>query len=382
MQAGTILLVDDEPALLRAITRQLESAGHTVVAAHNGGEACARLADCPFDVVLSDIAMPSMSGIDLLRVVRQRDLDLPVILITGNPTLATAISALQLGALGYLCKPVNSEEMVATVGRAVQLRRLARLKREAMDYLSGVKNWIGDRAGLEVNFTNAMETLWMAFQPVVSWSEKRTIAFEGLVRSPHPNFRSPIALIAAAERLGKIHELGRRLRDMVALQAAQCPAGTDIFVNLHTLDLNDEELYNPHAPLSQVAQRTVLELTERASIDEIRDLPERIRRLRELGYRIAVDDLGAGYSGLTLFAQVHPEIVKIDMSLIRNVDRETTKERLVRAMVDLCAEMGVRTVCEGVETAAERDVLVGIGCDLFQGYLFARPDRPFPAAKF
>jgi EAL domain-containing protein (putative c-di-GMP-specific phosphodiesterase class I) len=91
-----------------------------------------------------------------------------------------------------------------------------------------------------------------------------------------------------------------------------------------------------------------------------------------------VDDLGAGYSGLSSFSQVEPDIVKLDMSLIRGVDASLAKSSLVKAMISLCSdELGVRVVCEGVETTAERDTLQRIGGDLLQGYLFAKPGSGF-----
>jgi EAL domain-containing protein (putative c-di-GMP-specific phosphodiesterase class I) len=155
-----------------------------------------------------------------------------------------------------------------------------------------------------------------------------------------------------------------------------------VFVNVHGHDLIDDHLYSATAPLSLIAKRVVLEITERASLDGTPDLMSRISRLRKLGFRIAIDDLGAGYSGLTSFAQLQPEIVKIDMSLVRNVDREPTKERLVRSLAELGRDMNIVVVCEGVETAEERDTLLALGCDIFQGYFFARPAKPFPTATF
>lgn len=135
---------------------------------------------------------------------------------------------------------------------------------------------------------------------------------------------------------------------------------------------------SPDAPLSAIASRVVLEITERASLDEVKDARARIADLREIGFMIAIDDLGAGYAGLTSFATLQPEIVKLDMSLIRGVDRDSTRQKLVRSMTALCKDLGMTVVAEGVETTAERDTLTELGCDLLQGYLFARPGRPFP----
>jgi EAL domain-containing protein (putative c-di-GMP-specific phosphodiesterase class I) len=155
-----------------------------------------------------------------------------------------------------------------------------------------------------------------------------------------------------------------------------------LFVNLHPRDLEDDDLVAPDAPLARIARQVVLEITERASVESISDLRNRVARLRETGYRIAVDDLGAGYAGLTSFALLEPEIVKIDMTLVRDVDRQPVKQRLIGSITSLCREMGIMVVGEGVETAAERDMLVELGCDLFQGYFISKPEKPFPPFRW
>jgi EAL domain-containing protein (putative c-di-GMP-specific phosphodiesterase class I) len=155
-----------------------------------------------------------------------------------------------------------------------------------------------------------------------------------------------------------------------------------LFVNLHPLDLNDEELYSPKAPLSKFASKVVLEITERAPLVDVGNLPDHLKALRKMGYQIALDDLGAGYAGLTSLAQLQPEVVKLDMSLIRDVDKNVTKQRLVGSMTRLSEEMGMKVVVEGVETKEERDALLSLGCDLFQGYLFAKPGPPFPTVSW
>jgi len=125
----------------------------------------------------------------------------------------------------------------------------------------------------------------------------------------------------------------------------------------------------------------VLEVTERASLEGV-DVRSQLATLRRLGFRVALDDLGAGYAGLSSFAQLLPEVVKFDMSLVSGIDRDPTKQRLVHTMKGLCDELGIQVVAEGVETAAERDVLVGLGCDLLQGYSFAKPGAPFPIVNW
>ncbi len=155
-----------------------------------------------------------------------------------------------------------------------------------------------------------------------------------------------------------------------------------LFVNLHTHDLLDEDLFERDRPLARIAPQVVLEITERASLHHIHDLQARIGRLRDMGFRIAVDDLGAGYAGLTSFAHLEPEVVKLDMSLVRNVHAQPTKQTLVRTMIAMCHELGMQVVAEGIETPEERDAILEAGCDLMQGYLFARPGPSFPTPTF
>jgi EAL domain-containing protein (putative c-di-GMP-specific phosphodiesterase class I) len=114
----------------------------------------------------------------------------------------------------------------------------------------------------------------------------------------------------------------------------------------------------------------------------VNDVGGRISRLREQGFRIAIDDIGAGYSGLTSFAQLEPEVVKLDMALVRDIDRRPTSRKLVGSLIALCTELDMKVVAEGIETAAERDTLHALGCTWMQGYLLGRPAAPFCDATF
>jgi EAL domain-containing protein (putative c-di-GMP-specific phosphodiesterase class I)/ActR/RegA family two-component response regulator len=370
---GRVLLVDDDPAIRRAFTRILESAGLRVETAENGVSAVAKLSNS-YDLVVSDIAMPGLDGVALLKRIRQFDLDVPVLLMTGQPQVESAMQAVELGAFKYLAKPVTLSSFVDAVREGLRLHQMAKLKREAVGLLGSLKMQIGDRAGLEARFNLALDALWMAYQPIVSWKQKSVVAYECLLRSDEPTLPSPMAILDAAERLGALTALGRRIRSRCALAATDSTVPC-LFVNLHPADLLDEELFSSDAPLSHVASHVVLEMTERASLDDVKDVAGRTARLRELGFRVAVDDLGAGYAGLSSFAQLKPEFVKLDMSLVRGVHQDPTKRKLIAAMAALCRDLSFQVIAEGVETAEERDVLIECGCDLLQGYLFGRPAR-------
>jgi EAL domain-containing protein (putative c-di-GMP-specific phosphodiesterase class I) len=303
------------------------------------------------------------------------------VLITGAPSLETAIAAIEYGALRYLPKPVSATQLRSITADAVRLHRLARAKRQALDLVGGADRLVGDRAGLVASFSSALASLWIAYQPIVSWSRREVFGYEGLLRSHEPALPHPGAIVDAAERLGRLNELGRAIRARVAECAATSAGSATFFVNLHTYDLLDDDLYDAGSALAKSAARVVLEITERASLHTVRDVQSRVARLRRMGFRIAVDDLGAGYAGLTSFAQLEPEVVKLDMSLVRGVHAQPTKQTLVRTMIAMCRELGMQVVAEGIETADERDSIAEAGCDLLQGYLFARPGAAFPQAN-
>jgi EAL domain-containing protein (putative c-di-GMP-specific phosphodiesterase class I) len=370
-----LLLVDDDPNVLDFYLAALERGGYDLVTASDGSEADTRLAGGGFDLVVSDLDMPKLSGLDLLRAVRARDLDLPVILATGNADVKSAIEAMEHGALRYLTKPVDAAHLRQVVEYGVRIFRMARMQREARSLVAGDVGIAADRAGLEVRFDRALETLWMAYQPIVSWSRRTLVAYEALVRSDEPSLARPRELVLAAEQLGRVHDFGRRTRAKVAATIDHLPRTAGVQVNLHAKDLEDEDLFLLSAPLSRHARRVVLEINDRTKLGSVADARERTRQLKALGYRIAIDDLGAGDGGLAAFAQLEPDMVKLDMTLVRDVDRSPTKERLIRSMAGLCRDLNIVVVTEGVETPAERDTVVAAGCDLLQGYLFGSPVR-------
>ncbi|MCC6624735.1 MAG: EAL domain-containing protein [Deltaproteobacteria bacterium] len=371
-----ILVVDDEEPVRRALGRVMRAAGYDVIEVGDGRSAAGLVADGGLDAIVSDVRMPDMDGVALLRTVRERDRDIPVILLTGTPDVSSAAEAVALGAFNYLMKPVDPPALREVVKRAIDLYRIARMKDEAFALLQEQQSIAGERAALEESLEAAIGSLYVVVQPILDRG-RGLYGHEAFVRAREPRLPNPGALLEAAERLGRLQDIGRAVR----AQVADILAGSDepgvMFVNLHPLDLLDRSLYGDD-PLIPHARRVMLEITERASLDEVGDVRARIAALRDLGFRIAIDDLGAGYAGLNSFAQLEPHTVKFDMALVRDVDKVTTKQRLIRSMTDLCHGMGMQVVAEGVETIAERDVLVDLGCDLFQGYLFARPGPPLP----
>ena len=369
-----VLVVDDDEVLRRSLARALRKSDLDVTEADCGSKATGELERAAFDVVLSDVHMPDGTGLDLMRAARRVDLDVPVILVSGAPDLESAAEAVEYGAFRYVTKPFDIMAMVKLVKHAARAHALARLRREAL-VAGGSQSGAVDRAGLEVRFEQALDRMWMAYQPIVDAKTGALYAVEALMRSNEPSMANPMALLDAATQLQRLAALGRRVRELSATAIAPRDDVPSLFINLHPDDLFDAELIAATSPLVAMAPRVVLEITERASLATSPELTERLARLRALGFRLAVDDIGAGYSGLTSFTELMPEVVKIDMSLVRDVHVSALKQRTIAALCRLCHEVGVLVVGEGVETVEERECLVGLGCDLLQGYLIGRPGK-------
>jgi EAL domain-containing protein (putative c-di-GMP-specific phosphodiesterase class I) len=231
---------------------------------------------------------------------------------------------------------------------------------------------------LEDKLNRCVATLAMHFQPIVHASTRARFGYEALMRSTDKALPHPGAILDAAERLERIPVLGRAVRASTAKVIATAPVERGVvFINLHLLDLFDKQLTSPFTPLAKVASRCVLEITERTSLEGQADLRFRVAELRELGFRIAIDDLGGGHARMGTFSPLDTDFVKLDMSLVRDVDKHPMKQRLIRSITELCRQQGTMVIGEGVETEAEAKVLVDLGCDLLQGYLIARPMPPF-----
>lgn len=231
---------------------------------------------------------------------------------------------------------------------------------------------------LEAKLTRCLGALTLHFQPIVDANTRARFGYEALLRSADRALPHPGAILDAAERLERVPALGRAVRAHAAKVIGEAPPARGlVFINLHLLDLFDKQLLSPFAPLSKVASRVVLEITERTSLEGQLDLRYRVAELRELGYQIAIDDLGGGHARMGTFSPLDTDFVKLDMSLVRDVDKHQMKQRLIRSVTQLCREHGTRVIGEGVETQAEADTLIELGCDLLQGYLIARPGPPF-----
>jgi EAL domain-containing protein (putative c-di-GMP-specific phosphodiesterase class I) len=365
-----VLLVDDDARVLRAYGRVLRAAGFDVIAVTDGLRAAELLTGV--DAVVSDIRLVGTTGLDVLRSVRAVCPDLPVVLMSGGP-IESAVEAVALGAYRYLVKPVRHEALADAVRSAVSAGASARIRRRTLQAHADAES---RREALTVRFDRALAGLRPHFQPIVAAATGEVYGWEALARTA-PGELGTAALLDAADELDRWADVGKVMRARVAAAMDARPDAT-VFVNAHPLELADDDILDAAAPLSRHAARVVVELTERASLTEVVDVSTRLAALRRLGFRIAVDDLGAGHAGLCTFVDVHPDVVKLDMSLVRGLDVDPSRRAVVRSIVGLARDLGLLVVGEGVETEPEAEALRVAGCDLLQGWLFGRPAPGFP----
>ena len=368
--SSCVLFVDDEPDVTAAMRLALKRQPFSVLTANSAAEGLDVLRQKAVDVVVSDERMPVMAGSEFLTIVRQEFPDVMRIILTGQASIEATIKAVnEAKVFRFLTKPCPANELAACINEALEAQALAGTVAEPIT--------TNPDSDLAVQLDEALAAATVVYQPIYSMRDHEVFAYEALVRTSHPTIPDPTSLIEVATKLDRQFDLDRRVRDLVACDIPDAPPGVTIFVNLLPESLNDDTLFDDSNPLVVHAESVALEITERASLDSIGNVQSKLDQLRTQGFRLVLDDLGAGYAGLTSFATMQPDVVKFDMELVRDVQLSNTREKLISSMVTLCRELGIKTVAEGVETSDELQRLVELGCDYLQGYAIGKPQEPW-----
>jgi EAL domain-containing protein (putative c-di-GMP-specific phosphodiesterase class I)/CheY-like chemotaxis protein len=369
-----LLVVADE-AIREDWVAAFAALGHDVLGVGDRGEALQAMQSRSFDAIVGDI--DGEEGPRLLRAMQAQDLDLPFVALSGTGEGA-AEDALQSGALDVVQKPVDRAYLVAAAERAVRIGRLARVKRLTMASLPGGQVvGAGDRAALNTSLDRAILTMWTVFQPILR-RDARLFGYEALMRNRNSDMQRPEEVLGAAQTLDRVLEVGRRMRHFATKPVIADVASGSLCLNVHPRDLLDPEFVSADSPLVGIARRVVLEVSERDPIVEVAQTRRRCRELREMGFRLAIDNLGSHSVGQASFTVLEPDLVKLDRSFVRGVGTDPARQRHLRALIRQCRELGMVVAAEGVETLAELSCVLDLGCDLVLGFLFAQPGPAFP----
>lgn len=221
------------------------------------------------------------------------------------------------------------------------------------------------------------------FQPILNLQDGTVIAYEALIRGPSDSpLHSPLLLFKTALGCGQLEQLEMLCRELSIASFAKAELNSKLFLNVNPLILLTAD--HPSGLTKQLLKaaqidpsEVVIEISEQYQVEDAGLLVKAVQHYRELGFQIAIDDLGSGFSGLKLWSELQPDIVKIDRHFISELDKDLTKQAFVRNIVSLAKAIGATVVAEGIETAEELRWCRELGADLGQGYLLGRPQASF-----
>ncbi|CAN7166383.1 EAL and GGDEF domain-containing protein [Pseudomonas sp. LjRoot71] len=230
----------------------------------------------------------------------------------------------------------------------------------------------------------ANSDLHSLFQPIFSLSERRILGYEALSRGPSNSaLHSPINLFAVARSAGRLSELELLCRQKACQRFSQLKLEGKLFLNV-----SPDSLMQPkHQPgrtlqllqsLGIPPSQVVIELTEQSPTDDFALLDTALHHYRAMGFSIALDDLGAGYSSLRLWSELRPDYVKIDRHFIDGIHQDAVKREFVGSILKMAKASRAQVIAEGIELPEELAVLAEMGVDLLQGYLLCRPQEVPP----
>jgi EAL domain-containing protein (putative c-di-GMP-specific phosphodiesterase class I)/CheY-like chemotaxis protein len=364
-----ILVVDDDANLRQMLRLVLQRSGHEVQEAEDGSEALRKAARDTYDAAVVDYQMPPPDGLELLSQLREMQPRCVRLLMSGTLDLPVVMDAVNRGEVTRVIqKPFRQQTIVSALDEAIAARN--RLE----DLYIGALNDGFDAQRRYLEECLAEDGLTLALQPIVAAGDGAVRAYEALLRSQHPVLNTAMRVVGAAEA----HDMLSRLADRVAQCTARAlrllPPDVNLFVNVHPGELADAaQVRQRFEQLTPWAERLIVEITERSHVLQIINWRHAIDFLTSTGFRIAVDDLGAGYNSLSVLAELRPAFVKVDMSIVRDIDRDERKQRLVELLSRFARATNAQLIVEGIETEAEAATVRRIGADMLQGYYFGRP---------
>lgn len=277
--------------------------------------------------------------------------------------------------LGFGCALLRetSERELETVIYSAMKQAIRQAKERSADpeLASRMKEFLGI-------FTDRL--ISSVYQPIVSLSTGSVFGYEALTRGPEQSpLRSPLALFQMAEHADKLYAFDRLAREQAILGIEGLESRQRIFLNIPASILHDPD-FSAGQTLALLSRRglapsnVVFEITERSSIEDFKTAKQVIDHYRRQGYRIAIDDAGAGYSSLQAIAEIQPDFIKVDRSLVSGVHRDKVKEYILETFVTFAKRLNIEVIAEGIENGEDLETLLRLGVHYSQGYYLGRPN--------
>jgi EAL domain-containing protein (putative c-di-GMP-specific phosphodiesterase class I)/GGDEF domain-containing protein len=238
-----------------------------------------------------------------------------------------------------------------------------------------------DHNNIENQFIDVLKNreIETVFQPIVSLRDGNVFGYEALSRGPkNTAVESPIVLFDCAEKCGKLWELESLCRSKALEAVHKMQSEIKLFLNVDPNIMHDSKFIQGFTKeylkeYSIDPERIIFEITERDAIRNLTDFIKTVQHYKNQNYKIAIDDAGAGYSGLNLISDIRPHFIKLDMNLIRDVNKDVTKQSLIRSMAEFASLSNTRLIAEGIENENELLKLIEMGVHYGQGYFIKRP---------
>ncbi|MGD9677643.1 MAG: GGDEF domain-containing protein [Vulcanibacillus sp.] len=277
--------------------------------------------------------------------------------------------------LGCNFIPINSDQSIeSTIYSTIK-----KVVKQAKEY----KNFYSDQYKNELNNILYTKDLGTIYQPIVSLSSGKAFGYEALTRGPKDSyFYSPIQLFQFAEAVGSLYELEKITRELAFQRSSNfLEKNQKLFVNISSLVIYDPN-FTPGYTMELLRKynlspnNIIFEITERNSISDFKAYKSVLEHYRKQGFQIAIDDAGAGYSSLQAISELKPDYIKVDQSLVTDIDKNKVKENLLKTFVDISRKMNSKIIAEGIETLEELERVTRLGVHFGQGYFMARPNFP------
>jgi EAL domain-containing protein (putative c-di-GMP-specific phosphodiesterase class I)/FixJ family two-component response regulator len=379
-----VLVADDEPALRGALAELFAQEEHVLLvgAAADADEAIELAARERPDVALVDVKMPAGGGPRAAREITRLSPATRVIALSAFEDRPTVLEMLRAGAVGYLVKGTPADEILGSIrrvaegGTSLSAEVVGGIVHELSSQLrrDEIEHEAREARRDEIRRFVEGEGLTMAFQPIVDLETHVVVGLEALARFRSIPLRPPDEWFAEAValELGTQLELATIRRSLDTIDRLP----PDVYLSLNS---SHRAACSPDMArtLEPFATRVVIEITEHEQVDDYDALLTALDALRAMGVRVAIDDAGAGYASLRHTLQLSPDIVKVDISLTRQIDTDRGKRALASALISFADEMGMAIVAEGIETEAELRTLRELGVRFGQGFFLAKPG-PIP----